>query len=553
MGKQWLLFNMASDQGATDGCHGTTNTKSAGKSRKRRGDKPTSSSRSTSSSSSFSGCMSAIFHMFDIQHHHLPFHQPHSFISESSTNVPPQEPKNSILKGVEAPRNSLELEQERKQEPMVGSSSSSLSTKVKQETNFNIPIGGIKIKTKRSRLLIDTTDVSSECSSSSPSTKTPSLVARLMGLDLLPENSSPRTSSSSPRPSSSSSHATPSNRLSKILSSHNKLNARSLPVTPRASTGTRTSTEVDYHHRLSLQSNKENRRKFDENTNEYAKQLAKQVRENISRRVGADITNTLDKKEQRRSTPLSNHLVNLNTSTKFISFKKDIASPCSTTLSQKQVTIESITHLPSCQSQSYNTKLTHKPSIQDDVTFNGNGVTTSTTTTGVKFSGYFDYISRILSQTGIEKATPITITHWYSPSHPLHPSILQKVNRPTTVLDRKLIFDVTNELLVEILKPYINFKPWVEQQKSKRMNGSDLVAKLTEKIQSFPAMDCQTLEDIDRLIKGDMRSCTRVIGEMAFDEEAEVLVAEIERDMVDTLVGEMAVSGMMMCHVGFGC
>ncbi|KAI3699148.1 hypothetical protein L2E82_43218 [Cichorium intybus] len=43
--------------------------------------------------------------------------------------------------------------------------------------------------------------------------KTPSLVARLMGLDLLPENTSPRTSLSSPRPSSSSSHATPSNPL----------------------------------------------------------------------------------------------------------------------------------------------------------------------------------------------------------------------------------------------------------------------------------------------------------------------------------------------------
>ena len=140
-------------------------------------------------------------------------------------------------------------------------------------------------------------EVSSECSSS-PGSKTPSLVARLMGLDLLPENSSPRTSLSSPRPSSSSSHATPSNPLSK-LSSH-KISTRSLPTTPRVSTATRPSTEVDYHHRLSLQTNKENRRKYDENTSEYAKQIAQQVRENISRRVGVDITNTLKRKEQRR-------------------------------------------------------------------------------------------------------------------------------------------------------------------------------------------------------------------------------------------------------------
>ncbi|XP_071735968.1 uncharacterized protein [Rutidosis leptorrhynchoides] len=543
----------------------------------------------------------------------------------------------------------MELEeQEKEHEPMDSSSSSSLSRKVKQETNFNIPMGGIQIKTKRSRLM-DTTDVSSECSSSSPSTKTPSLVARLMGLDLLPENSSPRTSLSSPRPSSSS-------------SSH-KLIARSLPVTPRASTGSRTtSAEVDYHHRHSLQGNKENRRRFDENTSEYAKQIAKQVRENISRRVGADITNTPNKKEQRRdellvvlkpkrpthldegygggkenepcsprlrlleiknnlnkptsnspkcsplstcstevvksqlvkeeitvvkqeiskkvelkckkianekydlrlkkinqreelkctkkcnnmkkSTPLSNHLVNVNTSTKFISFKKDITSP-SSTLSQKQVTIESITQLPSCQSQSYNTILNHKP---NDVIFNSDGVTIN----GVTSSDYFDYISKILNYTGIESTTKISITHWYSPSHPLHPTILEKVNN--TVVNWKLMFDVTNELLVEILKPYLRFKPWVfDQQKSNRMYGSELITKLSKKIQSFPAKDCQVLEDIDELIEGDMRSSTRGIGEIAFDEESEELVAEIERDMVDTLVGEMAVSGMMKRHVGFAC
>lgn len=141
-------------------------------------------------------------------------------------------------------------------------------------------------------------EVSSECSSS-PGSKTPSLVARLMGLDLLPENSSPRTSLSSPRPSSSSSHATPSNPLSK-LSSH-KISTHSLPATPRISTAARPSTEVDYHHRLSLQTTKENRRKYGESsTSEYAKQIAQQVRENISRRVGADITNTMKRKEHRR-------------------------------------------------------------------------------------------------------------------------------------------------------------------------------------------------------------------------------------------------------------
>lgn len=172
-------------------------------------------------------------------------------------------------------------------------------------------MGGIQIKTQRSRF---TDDISSECSSS-PGTKTPNLVARLMGLDLLPEYSSPR-------PSSSSTPAT----------SHHR--SRSLPSTPRVSSASRRSTEnKDYHHRLSLQIDKENcnscrghedkslqmkmarrrselsvNRKDDNGGSQYAKEIANQVRERISRRLGTDITNTMSStgrnKEQRRDSNL---------------------------------------------------------------------------------------------------------------------------------------------------------------------------------------------------------------------------------------------------------
>ncbi|KAI3749011.1 hypothetical protein L6452_12518 [Arctium lappa] len=641
MGKQWLLYKFTSDGGA-GGCHGTgksssttKTTKAARKySRKTADHIPTPSSSSPSSSSSTGGCMSAIFHLFDIQHHHFPFHQP-SFISDSSfVNIPHQ--SNIILQGVEAPRNSLELDEE-----LVASSSSSSSSKPKQEINLNIPMGGIQIKTKRSRLMMD--DVSSECSSStSPGTKTPNLVARLMGLDLLPENSSPRPSLSSPRPSSSSSHATPLNPLSKLSSNSNKHQTatRSLPVTPRMSTA------ADYHHhRLSLEIKKEN-------SSEYAKQIAKQVRENISRRVGVDITNTMKNKEERRdqclvvlkpkrrsssisppskeneplscsprlrlleiknnlkkpisnppssssnmkssspplvmkdvekvklhqddeittmkvqkykklasekkydlrlkkkhqqeepfvkkkscnkkSTPLSNRLLNVNTTTKFISFKKDMASSPSSTptttilLPQKQVPLE-----------------THKLSIQDNYS-NHNGVATAVTGGSVHAASddYFDYISRILRHTGIEKTTPISIANWYSPSHPLHPSIfhhLEELLHPTAAGDlpnRKLIFAAVDEVLVEILKPYITFKPWAAGRRySRRMYGWELVEMICRKIKSFPAADCRVLEDIDGLIAGDLRGST---GAVAFEEEAEEVVKEMEREMVEMLVDEMA-------------
>lgn len=97
----------------------------------------------------------------------------------------------------------------------------------------------------------------------------------------------------------------------------------SLPETPRVSSESRRS-DVEYHHRLSLQINKENigeesqgsayqyngkkmarRRRDDklkqddENTSPgyYARQIVKQVKERVSRKVGHDITNTVTSKD----------------------------------------------------------------------------------------------------------------------------------------------------------------------------------------------------------------------------------------------------------------
>lgn len=201
----------------------------------------------------------------------------------------------------------------------------------------------------------------------------------------------------------------------------------------------------------------------------------------------------------------------------------------------------SITQLPSCQNKSFND--------------NGNSNSISNNLIGNSISDQSDYISRILRHTGIKKTTPISISHWYSPSHPLHPSIFHQIEKhfhPTTTFstDRKLIFEVVDELLVEILKPYISLKPWAKSHRNThRMYGSELVEKLSEQIRCFPGADCQVLEDIDMLIESDMRMCTRVVGTTAFELEAEELVTEMERDMVDTLVGELA--GIIF-HVGCG-
>lgn len=202
-------------------------------------------------------------------------------------------------------------------------------------------MGGIKIKTNghvRSKTNLQELS-SSECvnrisssSSNSPAgTNTPTLVARLMGLDLLPETSSPRPSSSSSSLSNLSSsklqRQNPRKNDDVIMGSH------SLPNTPRTSSARRSSSDYNVvdQQRYSLQINKENsnndhmgcssqefefskfltnkmaadRRKGDENMSpsHYAKQIVQQFKENVSkRRVGQDITNTIENRssEQRR-------------------------------------------------------------------------------------------------------------------------------------------------------------------------------------------------------------------------------------------------------------
>ena len=161
---------------------------------------------------------------------------------------------------------------------------------------------------------------------SSPSAKTPTLVARLMGLDLLPDAQSPSLSSrlSTPngQPNPCLHHLSrPWNRIQtesrNSTDSCDIVSSRSLPETPRISLARK--SDVDYHHRLSLQINKENvdvreetemprfsfsKRKLEEHSSRspsrYARQIVKQVKESVSRKVGIDITNTVRNREQAR-------------------------------------------------------------------------------------------------------------------------------------------------------------------------------------------------------------------------------------------------------------
>lgn len=212
-------------------------------------------------------------------------------------------------------------------------------------------------------------------------------------------------------------------------------------------------------------------------------------------------------------------------------------------------------------SQTYEQEETHALNTRDSN--NGgdisNGGFSTTTTNGGGGAELYHYITKILCRTGINKDTPVSFTKWFSPSHPLDPSIFyhleQYSNSPTSInlftqlrlqCNRRLLFHLVDEMLVQILKPHMNMKPWISStwttcssDHHNCMEVSQLIDALCMRIQSFPSADCQVLEDIDALIDKDLPQL-KVQNATAFEEEGEGVVSEVEKDILDTLVQETA-------------
>ncbi|KAL9283138.1 hypothetical protein AtEden1_Chr5g0137891 [Arabidopsis thaliana] len=269
-----------------------------------------SSSRSKKTAN---GCMAAFYHLFD-SHHHLTIDSP------------------SRSKGLKLMEESLP------------------STTYKDKEISNIPVG-MRVKTdtgtKSSRLRALVTDSSTSSSEicNSPGSKTPNLVARLMGLDLLPDKTDLNHSLSDLH--TMSSHHITSHRLS-------KKGTRSLPVSPRISSARKSDFDI---HRLSLQLNREkefgrSRLKEDQEEShsprDYARQIVKQIKERVVTRrvVGMDITNSVKNREARPSHEL----------------RRDTTVSCSprTRFSEKE-NKQSTSHKPNSSSSSRPEPIIQKP------------------------------------------------------------------------------------------------------------------------------------------------------------------------------------------------
>ncbi|CAE6177446.1 unnamed protein product [Arabidopsis arenosa] len=223
------------------------------------GGRSTCSSKRKKKSNETNGCVTALYHFFHFHHFYFPSRHHHHQPSVDSHSRNP--------KGLVAPRNSLDLTEE-----------SPLSTNYKLENeSLNIHVGR-KNSTLRA-LLVDTS--SNNCNS--PRTKTPNVVARLMGLDLLPDNLDLNRS--------------PRNGVRRHKLSGTGSGTRSLPASPRISSDSE-------NRRLSLQLNREN--KHEEFARRRLKELkqdeqsprpthnGRQIKERVTTtKFGMDITNLL--------------------------------------------------------------------------------------------------------------------------------------------------------------------------------------------------------------------------------------------------------------------
>ncbi|KAK9147668.1 hypothetical protein Scep_006425 [Stephania cephalantha] len=687
-------------------------------------------SSSSSSTSSSAGCMSGVLNLFDFHQFQFPMSNQPCFKPNSSATLLQQEdlkPCTVISKGVQAPRNSLESEEGSELFAKLSPQASSRNMKDHHEhlLDDHVPAEAIQVvSTKPAKMgtaegdhrtmarirVVDELSSSdqSSCIGSPGLPKTPTLVARLMGLDLLPENGSPSPKLPNSAQSYHQRNAVQSRQPSRqIHKTNNKskfedasiTGTRSLPETPRISSARK--SDVD-GSRFSLQINKENameefdclsrasstrdhqqRRRehyyfnysrhdeemMNRSPSQYARQLAKQVKESVSRRVaGLDITNATREhnadrteasapksKKQKRPTKNSGggHDDQLTNSSKHYSTN----SPRIRSAEQKNIKSQtsdqqqSVTHasdatigtksthqqrrsVDKCKKASCerftqrreavmtnrassagkanlkiqeqkkskkNTPLSIKDLVGGPAAVNKEHQSIPSTTPIISSQTHqlpcssskpsesstqlssssspnsyqphqqqsqrllqfdsrddkinnrtseFHYVTEILKRTGLierdsSSSSSSSSSSIVSPSHPLDPSIfdcLEQHNWSSQRHNRRLVFDLVDEILSEILRPYLIAKPWLrclEQRNERIRSGEELVQQIWSKIGRFPNANCQILQDIDDLIEQDLPNSSSSPSTIIY-EEYEPVVIEIERDLLDSLLLEIS-------------
>lgn len=166
-----------------------------------------------------------------------------------------------------------------------------------------------------------------------------------------------------------------------------------------------------------------------------------------------------------------------------------------------------------------------------------------------RYKPEFQYIAEIVNK-HVTTTNTISFKRLFSSTHSLDPSIFNLLEQNSEDKDqniatknqmgqrwnRKLIFDLVDEVLMEILKPKSSEKKLCFLDGfCDKWTVMELTEKVWKRVREFPCVKCEVLDDIDNLIESeDMEKVIKVEGE----DERKGLVREIERNILNTLVHE---------------
>ncbi|CAL9078720.1 unnamed protein product [Musa textilis] len=178
----------------------------------------------------------------------------------------------------------------------------------------------------------------------------------------------------------------------------------------------------------------------------------------------------------------------------------------------------------------------------------------------------FRYMKSIFERAGI---AGIHTVRWYSPSLPIDPIVFHQLElefpfflveeeeRCKGIEDeeeeevdllvfgplryrsnRKLLFHLVEEILRDLITGCCNLPPSF----CRTSDREALLRQLRGQIESFPAADCRVVGDIDALVARDLPEAhvRRMLRHPSVVEEADDVVFEVERDILDGLLGETA-------------
>ncbi|XP_031493727.1 uncharacterized protein LOC116259886 [Nymphaea colorata] len=182
----------------------------------------------------------------------------------------------------------------------------------------------------------------------------------------------------------------------------------------------------------------------------------------------------------------------------------------------------------------------------------------------------YEYIKNIFELMGVRSNTKVSFINWYSPSHPLDPAILIKldawpyhhgrpgqgggghhhgITMPDTRSSRKLVFQLVDEMLRERLRPHLCMRPWMmlmmmgQGPCTTAVTGKQLLDEVWTETRCFPSADCKILQDIDGLVANDVNSghFSSPINDADAESVSESILFRIGQDIADSLVGETVV------------